>query len=158
MEMQMLIPGKQVLKRILIVEDDLCLQNVISRVMHAINRHIALHWVTTAEEALEALKDRQHSGQPYDLIVSDIFLSGETSGLDLWHKCQSQYANIPILLTSGMPVDQFLKEVGRDEICPPYLPKPFFTGECRQLIEGLLGYTERELRLDKSPNPNRSVA
>ena len=141
--------GSSNFKRILIVEDDLCLQTLMSRLLQSINKDIDLHWVTTAEEALMVIEEeKQLSGRQYDLIVSDIFLPGKRNGLDLLAVCQRICPDSPVLLTSGMPVDQFLKAIGRDAICPPYLPKPFFAGECRQLIEGLLGYAERKLSMN----------
>jgi len=128
--------------QILIVEDDLALTTVIDQVLYTIDPHIKCEWVTSAEQAAAKIKERlsESTDHPYDLILADIFLEGNKSGLELWEFCRDQFPDMPIVLTSALPVDKFLASIGESMICPPYLPKPFHAGECRQVLEGMLKY------------------
>jgi response regulator of citrate/malate metabolism len=136
------IRAKSRTPRVLIVEDDLALTTVIDQVLYTIDPHIKCDWVTSAEQAAAKIKEMisESSDHPYDLILADIFLEGNKSGLELWEFCRDQFPDMPIVLTSALPVDKFLNSIGENMICPPYLPKPFHLGECRQVLEGMLKY------------------
>lgn len=136
------VQTKPVYKRILVVEDDLELTGILEHVFSAIDPNIHTDWVTSAEEAVSLLEDKTRAGEqrPYDLIIADIFLEGSSTGLDLWKLCQEYFSDVPFVVTSALPVDKFFKALGTETISPPFLPKPFLPGECRQLIEGVLNY------------------
>jgi DNA-binding response OmpR family regulator len=126
--------------RILVLEDEASLRTILTRMLTQIDSRSEVDWAITAERAISLIENRAKAGKPYDLIVADIRLPGEQSGLDLWFRCQIAFPELMFLFTSGMPVDQFLRSLGKDDICPPYLCKPFSVGECKQVIEGLLAY------------------
>ena len=129
-------------RRVLVVEDDLALTTVIDQVLYTIDPDIECDWVSSAELAAAKIKEmlERSTDRPYDLVLADIFLEGNKSGLELWEFCREQFPDMPIVLTSAMPVDRFLSSIGKNLICPPYLPKPFRAGECRQVLEGMLNY------------------
>lgn len=131
-------------RRVLVVEDDLELMTVLDQIIRTIDAAIATEWVTTAEEAVSLLEDKLDISPhaPYDLVLADIFLEGDSTGLDLWKLCQQHFPEMPVIVTSALPVDKFFTALGRDTISPPYLAKPFRPGECRQLLEGILRYSE----------------
>ena len=121
-------------KRVLLVEDDPYSEMAIGRVLSKIDPTIEVTWIKSVAEA-EANIGRRH----YDLIIADIFLDGESTGLDFWSQCESEYPEIPFVVTSGLPILEFFKTVGREAISPPYLPKPLDLEECGQLLGGFLG-------------------
>jgi CheY-like chemotaxis protein len=129
-------------RRVLVVEDDLALTTVIDQVLYTIDPDIECDWVSSAELAAGKIKEmlERSTDRPYDLVLADIFIEGSKSGLELWEFCREQFPDMPIVLTSAMPVDRFLSSIGKNLICPPYLPKPFRAGECRQVLEGMLNY------------------
>jgi DNA-binding response OmpR family regulator len=128
-------------RKVMVLEDDLCLETLLNRVFYAIDPEIEVHWVTTGDQAIADLADALGNGRnPYDLIVADISTPGKQSGLDFWRLCRLHCRKVPFVFISSMPVDQFLRLLGPSVQCPPYLPKPFSVGECRQVIEGLLAY------------------
>lgn len=133
-------------KRIFVLEDDLSLAHILDRVLRNIDENIEIDWATSAEEAIEMLKNKTEmmGSTPYDLIIADIFLEGKMTGLDFWKVCEAVYSDIPIVVTSGLPVDKFFSAVGRDKICPPFLQKPFTIGECKQVLKSLLNYQPSE--------------
>jgi CheY-like chemotaxis protein len=128
--------------RVFVVEDDLELITVIDKVLKSIDPEIQIDWATSAEEAVFKLRQKTSGGgsKPYHLIIADIFLEGDATGLDLWNLCQQTYPEIPLVVTSGLSVEKFISTLGRDTICPPFLQKPFALGECRQMFQGLLQY------------------
>ncbi len=124
---------------VLIVEDDLTYETILRRILAEIDAKVQIDWVASAEEARSQLNTM--AGQKevaYDLIIADIFLDGEETGFDLWNLCKESHPLTPLIVTSGLPVDRFIRAFGQNEVCPPFLAKPFFVGECRQILENLL--------------------
>lgn len=134
-------------RKILVVEDDLELTAVLDGVMKSIDPTMEADWVTSTEEALSLLRNPtgapRKNGGPYDLLLVDIFLEGSSTGLDLWKLCQQAYPEMPVVITSGLPIDKFFTTLGRDTIAPPFLAKPFQFGECKQLLQGILNYSDQ---------------
>jgi DNA-binding NtrC family response regulator len=118
---------------VLIVEDDLCLKTILSRVLGSIDPHVSYTWATSVEEAQTILSEMKVS-----LVISDLSLLGERTGIDLWEHCGERFPKLPFLMVSGMDLDIFSKRVGRHRIAPPFLPKPFRAGDCRQMVNDLL--------------------
>ncbi len=125
-------------KRVFIVEDDHTCETVLRRTIQAIAPSTVIDWEDSAERAIATLKRETDSGRHYDLIIADIFLEGDATGLELWRACERNLPDTSVLITSSLSVDRFLQAVGRDSVAPPFLPKPFYVGECRQILEGLL--------------------
>jgi DNA-binding response OmpR family regulator len=130
-----------------VIEDDLCLETILCRVLKEVappELEIDVDWLTSAEEALVRIQGgRVTPAKHYDLILADIFLDGRMTGIEFWETCQAIQPETPVLLMSGMPIDEYFKTVGREAISPPYLPKPFSMGECGQIIGSLLGGKRR---------------
>lgn len=134
--------------RFCVVEDDLELAPVVERIIHAIDPGASLDWATSAEEAICHLKtrSRRHREKPYDLVIIDFFLEGETTGLELCDIYNKNYPRVPVLVTSGLPVKEFLIACGREDVCPPFMQKPFSPEECKFMVESLLDYGSGELQ------------
>ena len=128
--------------RALIVEDDEELGNILDLVLRSIHTNIQIDWAPSAEEAFDCLKRRARSSDkiPYDLIIADIFLEGEETGLDFWRNCCESFPEIPLVVTSGISSEKFFHSIGRDAIAPPYLAKPFSIKACKQMFEGISAY------------------
>jgi len=132
-------------RKVLVLEDDLCLKTMLTRLLQMIDPNMEILWKTTGDQAIEDLNHHLKSeGNPYDLVIADISTPGERSGLDFWQLCRLRFPKMAFLFISSMPVDRFLKTLGSNMLCPPFLPKPFTVGECRQIVEGLLRYSEKD--------------
>jgi len=131
---------------VLVVEDDRALANLLEQVLQSIEPRIHVDRTASAEGAIALLKRNEGSsrGYPYDLVLADISLEGERSGIDLWKLCQEKFSRMPIVVTSAMGTDKFLHAIGPNAISPAFLPKPFFIGECRQMLEGMLRYSKSQ--------------
>jgi CheY-like chemotaxis protein len=93
-------------KRVLVVEDDTSLMPALARMIESINPEASVEWVTNAEEALHLLRKGLKFGRShvFDLILSDIVLDGEHSGIDLMEACRQAELKSKVILTSGQRV------------------------------------------------------
>ncbi len=121
--------------KILVVEDDICLSHIITRIFKSIEPQPEIHWVCSAEEADIKIKENDAN---YSLIIADYTLNGDQTGIDLWNNCLKKYPKIPFMMISSLTISMFFDLIGPNKISPPFLPKPFYTGEFRQMIEALL--------------------
>jgi DNA-binding NtrC family response regulator len=127
--------NKSTYQRALVVEDDLWMQPLISMAIQSAIPGISIDWVESAEEAIR--KARCHA---YSVIIADINLKpNRETGLDFWYSCREECPEIPVLLTSSIPVEVFAKKMGL--YGPPYLPKPFSVTQCKDVIQGLVSHS-----------------
>jgi len=126
---------KRGLQKVLIVEDDLALSNLLCEVIETFSPDVEIHMATSGEEAEHYLEQELGKGRaPYDLVVADIFLEGDVTGLDVWKTCDLNHPETEILVTSSLPVEKFKSYLKNEDSCPPYLPKPFSLEECMASI------------------------
>ena len=101
--------------RILLVEDNAQVAEVAVSVM--VERG---HMVVSTGSAPEAL-DVLNSGQPFDLILSDLVMPGGMNGLDLAQRVRSRWPALPVLLATGYS-DQAARALKEGF---PLISKPF---------------------------------
>ncbi|MCJ2021777.1 response regulator [Methylobacterium sp. E-065] len=80
------------------------------------------HTVVSSANASEALHVLD-SGQPFDVILSDLVMPGEMNGFDLAQHVRSRWPALPVLLATGYS-DQAAKAIkeGFPLISKPYEP------------------------------------
>lgn len=127
-------------RKVLVVEDDTDLTAIIDDVLKSIDPKITVDWATSADQAIDLIEGRLRESEesPYEMILADIFLEGNATGVDLWRLCKKSLPQIPIVVMSSLPVNQFFTMLGHDTIAPPFLGKPFQAGQCKQMLEGIL--------------------
>jgi CheY-like chemotaxis protein len=132
-------------KRILVVEDDLCVGRILFSMIRSVSPSAKIDWFLSAEEALSKINDLETmGGHSYDFIIADITLAGRTTGLDLWNTCKRRNLATQFLFISGMPKEAFLKSIetdashsnapGKDAPVPQYLQKPLSITEGKEII------------------------
>jgi DNA-binding NtrC family response regulator len=122
------------MQRALVVEDDLWMQPLISLALQSAIPGISIDWVDSAEEAINRVRYNQ-----YAVILADIQLKpNRNTGIDLWYSCREECPEVPILLTSSIPVDTFSKQMKL--YGPHYLSKPFSVRECKEVIRNLVSH------------------
>lgn len=124
-------------KSLLVIEDDLSLVQFIDTILEEKCHGLEWEYVTTGEAALELINRRGkfRGDQPYSLVISDIFLAGELSGLDVWLECQEVYPLMPFVITSHLSFDRYFSIVRGARNCPVYLPKPLTLSRCQAVFE-----------------------
>jgi len=115
------ILGKQPrsIKNVLIVEDDCMLKPLLARLLYEINQKAGLKWVTSVAEAQSALLEEH-----FDLIVTDIILEGDETGIDLQKYCIENYPDSPVVVVSSLPKSKIEEQMGYRLDNRVYLSKP----------------------------------
>lgn len=120
--------------RALVVEDDLWMKPVITSALKKALPGIVIDWVESAEDALDKTR-----ASNYSLIMADINLQpNRQTGIDFWKDCNEHCPEVPILLTSSIPVDAFAEKMG--VYGPYYLLKPFSVAQCQEVIENMVSF------------------
>jgi response regulator of citrate/malate metabolism len=123
--------------RILVVDDDVTSQPIWEHIISSADRQARVEWATSASEAERIIEQSELDGWSYDLIVSDIFLSGSKTGLDLWNRYHKMFAGRMVLISSieHMKINKYMS--GASET-PIYLKKPLVLENCIEVIYELL--------------------
>jgi DNA-binding response OmpR family regulator len=125
---------EEVVKKILIAEDDLAFRPFWEKVFAPYNAKI--DWATTSEGAEDLIRMRFKKRDPYDLVISDIFLEGEGSGIDLWNRYGEETLNF--VFVSGLPLSKYDLLMTLNFGCPIYLKKPLSMQACREIVGNIL--------------------
>jgi response regulator of citrate/malate metabolism len=122
--------------RILVVEDDITFQPIWAYIIDRVHGKANLDWVSSVAEAEEKMLSLMASGSAYDLIVSDIFLLGSETGIDLWTKYHQQFHESIVLVSTSDPMQITLQFKGKGS--PSYLQKPLNVHEAIEMVYTLL--------------------
>lgn len=114
-------------RRMLVVDDDLDLRNLLQRVAHSVAPGLVVDWTTDAQSARDMMKTHE-----YALILLDYLLEGRGTGLSLLADCRRRQPTARLALMSAFAVHDLLPS------CTPFLPKPFSTAECREFLRSRL--------------------
>lgn len=121
--------------KILLVEDDPQWQLIISRALKLVDPKLLIDTVTNVSEAKLSL----FLNPDYSLVISDYFLEGHQSGLDLWKVSQHNSHMIPYLFVSGLQKSEF--EILFDQMDPDhgnhrpfYMSKPFDLEKLKRIV------------------------
>jgi DNA-binding NtrC family response regulator len=127
-------------RRLLLVEDDTAVREVISRVLARAG--FTVEQVVSVEGALEAL---ERSEGHVALVLSDVKLQG-LSGLDLARVIRERWPRLPVCLLSGRP-DR--RRYPRYETDRGYLEKPSSVTTLLAEVERLIGGQTRSLSTER---------
>jgi DNA-binding response OmpR family regulator len=114
---------------ILIVEDEKDVREVMAEMMSYFGYDTLI--VSSAEEALEILKDRN-----FDLIITDLGLPG-MDGREMVKRIRLDEINTPILVTTGVELDNDKIVFERFGYCD-FIQKPFRVDDLNRRISILL--------------------
>ncbi|WP_413586371.1 hypothetical protein [Bdellovibrio sp. HCB274] len=126
-------------KRILIVEDDLSLKPLWEHILRRQFNDYHLDWSVSCEEAQKFVSSSIVHDSPYTLIVTDLFLSGAGTGLDLVRFLARAVKSSPIILVSVVEEDALRDKYG-DLLCKmQVLTKPISVPLCDRALDKLFG-------------------
>lgn len=117
--------------RILLVEDDGGIAQVIKIAMHEVDLPHVLDHAYTAEEAIELW----HQGS-YDLVLSDYNLRGK-NGLDLIAQIKQLGTNVPTVLVTAYDTPKLRRQADLVGVSR-FVAKPFFVDQFIELVRGML--------------------
>ena len=109
--------------RILLVEDDPVVGSMLSAILGDLG--YSLRRATSGDEALRMLE----AGDEADLVLSDIVMPGELSGVGLLRIVRQRWPLLPVVLMTGYSEELVPKEVAR------LLPKPFAVADLVAALE-----------------------
>ncbi len=118
--------------RVLLVEDDAAVRASTRRLLETLGCEVIE--AAAAAPALAALAEDAAIG----LVLSDVILPGETTGVELAKAAAARRPALKIILMSGYPERSFRKN-GAPEIPFPLLRKPFSGSELAQALTAALG-------------------
>jgi two-component system cell cycle sensor histidine kinase/response regulator CckA len=116
--------------RILLVEDESAIRNVLARVLHR-NGYQTL----VASNGHEAIELVEKEGGEVDLLISDLVMPGQ-NGADVASEVQARQPGVGVLFMSGSLDHPVLKRVLASG--HRFLPKPFSMTEFRSVVSQAL--------------------
>jgi len=124
-------------RRILIAEDDLSLQPLWERAIASKGGPVIVDWATSMADAERLIRYRFKRGTPYDLVVSDIFLEGMGSGIDLWNHYGEEAKNFVLVTAVPITEEKLMKRI--DFGHPECLRKPLNFQKCSRIADIAFG-------------------
>lgn len=119
--------------RVLVVDDDRQVRNVLSRLLQ---RNVFV--VEVAASGAEALAMLVR--MPFALVVSDVRMPG-MSGLQLITRMADHEIDVPLLVVSSLdPIDVMRELVAADRVCGVF-PKPFLADELVAAVRHAVAHT-----------------
>ena len=106
--------GQPTKPKILVVEDDITFEPFWSAIAERADRNAQVFWATSELEAESMIIAAIEAGRPYNLVITDIFLSGSRTGIDLWIKFYKQLHG-RIIVTSGIEYQKFVQYFSRQK-------------------------------------------
>jgi DNA-binding NtrC family response regulator len=119
-------------KELLILEDDISLKILIARTIAMIDPAVQIDWASTVDEATAKIAKKDYAG-----VLSDIFVSGGKTGLDLWDQVHARHPELPFVMMSSMDLGDYFQHFDA-QACPPFLPKPFRVSDLADALQGHL--------------------
>ena len=131
-ELENLQPQKVSLgtERVLVVEDDDDLLEVTSETLTSLG-----YQVSRARNGVEALRIL-HSGQPFELLLSDIVMPNGVNGVELAREARRLSKGIKILLSSGYAANVLERHSALGEF--PIVEKPFNRSDLGRRLRSIL--------------------
>ncbi|MBU2308229.1 MAG: response regulator [Alphaproteobacteria bacterium] len=121
--------------RVLLVEDDAQVSELVEALLSDLG-----HVVQTAEHADAALV-LLRAGEPFDLMLTDLIMPGDKSGVDLAREAVALRPDLPVILSSGYTGDVLLAA----EHTPwPLLRKPYGSQQLAQTITDVIQVAQKK--------------
>jgi CheY-like chemotaxis protein len=104
---------------VLIVEDDFFCRAIMEKTVRDYSLDLKIITAVSEVAALEILK-----ATPVDLVISDYYLEGPGTGLDLCKKVIANYPNTKCVMMSSMNFPQYAEVASKTPASPEFMEKP----------------------------------
>ncbi len=125
-------------KRILIVEDEKLLGMSLYEILFSATGTFEVVLCETAEDGLEKVKEKK-----FDLIISDLKLPGEMTGIDLLRKVKEMHPDTHLMLMTAYGSDAVREDAEKIGV-EAYFEKPFKLKEFLSRVLEILGVQKKE--------------
>jgi CheY-like chemotaxis protein len=131
--------------KVLVVEDDLSLKPFWEFLIKKNWPQAELEWAVSGERASQLLKSTVRF-PPFDLIVSDVFLSGALTGIDIARLAYSSEwkHNCEVVLSSACNTKQLRVHMAQLEVMAKVLTKPYDVNVCVEMIASAIDRLKRK--------------
>lgn len=125
-------------EKVLVVEDDMALRPLWSHLFESKFDHITVEWTVSCEEAIKMIQLANINKNPYGLIITDIFLAGSKTGLDLINSEEVIKSGAQTVLVSSVDSREIVKKFS--DLIPEtvILSKPFDLRKYELILRDLL--------------------
>ncbi|MGZ3692483.1 MAG: hypothetical protein ACXVAX_13325 [Pseudobdellovibrio sp.] len=128
------------IKKILIAEDDLALWPLWDSFFNQQKDPVDLYWTVSCEEAIKMVDQANAEKDAFDLIITDIFLAGSGTGMELLISPEVKESRARKLLVSVVDRKDIIEKYGDVVSDAEVVSKPFDMKRYAPIIENLLRY------------------
>lgn len=118
--------------RILVVEDDPLYRVMWEQIFLRALPSWRIHWATTFNEAAGQIAAAIQHSEPFHFVISDVFLPGDRTGVDLWRVYKSTVSVGFILMSGSDHLTALVGEKNHDGLT--LIHKPFNIDRATYLI------------------------
>ena len=108
--------------RILVMDDEQSVRYIMTEILELNGYQVKA--TANGQEALECYAEHMVTGQPFDLVITDLTVPGAMGGKELAQRLHDIEAQLPILVTSGYSNDPTLANYEDYGFCG-FISKPF---------------------------------
>lgn len=114
-------------RRVLVVEDDGSSYSLFEKLILHQDRKTQVDRVTHFDGALDMLTSgsKIDSSLPYSLVIADVFLDGDRTGLEVIDLCRTLFPIMPAIVTSAADRASLKRILPNWPLTSPFLKKPF---------------------------------
>lgn len=122
--------------RVLVVEDDTTFEVIWEHIIRQADKSATMEWARSFSEAEQKIRQATEAHRPFDLVISDIFLAGPLTGIELWEKYHRLFNEKFILVSSAeqVRIHRYFLAAGD----PIYLQKPLSISESIETVYSVL--------------------
>jgi response regulator of citrate/malate metabolism len=125
-------------KKVLIVEDDLSLRPLWENFFKYRTKNVDLEWAVSCEEAIKMVRSSNQQALPFFLIITDIFLAGSGTGLELLCSDEVIKSRARTILVSVADRDEIIQKFGHQIPNSEVMSKPFDFKKYDPIINNIL--------------------
>ena len=120
---------------VLLIEEDVALHQFWSLLLQKTHPKSQLTSTSTAEDAERLISNAFESSSPFDLVISNLFLKGEMTGLELWKLFSESEILFPqFIIISSVPINEYERLLSDEKRKPLFVRKPLEPNFCGNLI------------------------
>ena len=126
-------------KLILVLDDEEYILEIYREMLHSLGYKVVS--VLTGEDALRTYKEYMDKGTPFDLLITDLTIPGETGGAEVAKNILTIHPSARIVISSGYSSDTTMANF-REHGFRGIITKPFSLKELAHIVEKALKQSE----------------